>query len=768
MSIDHKVHTVLLAGASLLAMSAPALAQEPAALDEIVVTAQKREQGYTDVPVSVATVSGEQLENAQANNFQDLVQLSPSITFSPDRGMRGAGVLIRGLGTTAFQVSVEPTVSTVVDGVALGRTGAFLSSLTDVERVEVLRGPQGTLFGKNASAGVVNIITKRPTDYLEGSVRVIGTSDNQKKVEAMLSGPLSDSVRGRVNLLWNDYAGNIDNRFNGEKLNGEESLGARVKLDADFSERVNLLLTGDYIKQDRNCCAYTVRSTGTDAFLANALSDIEVGPFSTDVFLNTPVKSDSRQGGVSAEFNVDFDNFVLTSISAWRFWKLVNEQDIDGHAFTQPTNGRALFFTTNGQGENGDQMTKQISEELRITTTGWDNVNLTAGIFFWRQTLDRYFQRESQFCPPPLWNPALPFGSPCPGGGTTFFGSADFSVDSTSVAGFGQADWQFAEGWTAIMGLRYTYDKQSIFMDRFAAVPGPAIPPTETFSNSDSGTGISGKFALQRDIGDDAMVYASYARGYKAQAFDLIFGSTAARTATPVPEETSDAFEAGLKGEFFDRRLRLGVTGFYTLLHDFQGQTLDPVNLAFILTSAGEAVTRGVEMDFTALPAANLTLSGGVSYTDAYYKEFAGAQCYGGQTVAEGCVGGVQDLSGMDVPNSPDWKLTLQGRYDIPLEGPVDLFVNSAYRWQSSFLPTGDLQPDLEIGSYGVFDLSAGLQSDDGRWQATLFAKNLFNDHYADQLVQTPFDNDTTVMQSLPRDFERYFGGSISYRFGVQ
>ncbi len=154
---------------------APVWAQNDfSALEEIVVTAQKREQGYTDVPVAVSTVGADAIDSGKLDNFQDLVQLSPSITFAPSQDMRGSGVLIRGLGTTAFQVSVEPTVSTVVDGVVLGRTGSFLSSLTDIERVEVLRGPQGTLFGKNASAGVVNVVTKAPIDSFESRVSIYG------------------------------------------------------------------------------------------------------------------------------------------------------------------------------------------------------------------------------------------------------------------------------------------------------------------------------------------------------------------------------------------------------------------------------------------------------------------------------------------------------------------------------------------------------------------------------------------------------------------
>lgn len=735
----------------------------PAVLEEVIVTAQKREQSYTDVPVSVESISGQALEAAKIDNFQELVQLSPSITFSPDRGMRGAGVLIRGIGTTAFQVGVEPTVSTVVDGVVLGRTGAFLSALVDVERVEVLRGPQGTLFGKNASGGVVNIITRRPTEQVEGMLRATYTGDDQLKVEAMASGPLGDGVRGRVVAFWNDYEGHIDNRHTGEKLNGEETRGIRAKLDIDLGDRANLLLTGDYVDQQRNCCAYTVRDTGTDAGLALALQSIEVAPFSTEVLMNTPIISDSKQGGASAELNVDFDNFALTSITAWRTWELVSEQDIDQMPYTGPINGEFFFFLTNGSVPN-DQATDQLTQEFRIASTGWDTVDLTAGLYYWEQDLERYFQRENAMCPPGVWDPNLNYGDPCPAG-FNLFGSADFGVDTTSIAGFGQVDWRFTDAWTLSLGLRYTYDDAEWFMDRVSDGPAPALPSSFQGTGGGADGGVSGKLALQWDFSDTSMTYFSYSRGYKAQAFDIIFGTTAER-ADPVPEETSDAFEIGLKGEVLDNRLRYNLATFYTTYDDFQGQALNPELLQFFLTSAGKLVTQGVELDFTALPTPNLLLSGGIAYTDATYDKFVGAGCWQGQTPEEGCVNGAQDLSGGDLPNSPDWKLTLQARYDIELDGPVDMFLSGNYRWQDEYYSTADLQPELLVPSYGIADLNVGILSDEGRWSAIVYVKNLFDKQYVDQLVQVPFDDNSTILQSLPRGFERYVGGEFTYRFG--
>ena len=273
------------------------VAAERTELEEIVVTAQKREQTYLDVPVSVTSISNEVLEMANAREFQDLVQVTPSLTYSESTDMRGSGVLIRGVWTTAFQSGVEPTVSTVVYGVVLGRTGNFLSDLVDIERVEVLRGPQGTLFGKNASAGVVNVITRRPTEEFEGVIRVSATDDDQQTVEGSVSGALTDSLRGRLTGFWKDFDGYLDNRFNGDQFNGSESWGLRGKLDIDLSDNVNLLLIADYSEQDRSCCLATVRNVGQTPdllpFLAYDLRDLELGADNNEVLISTPTYSNA-------------------------------------------------------------------------------------------------------------------------------------------------------------------------------------------------------------------------------------------------------------------------------------------------------------------------------------------------------------------------------------------------------------------------------------------------------------------------------------------
>ena len=746
------------------------VAAERTELEEIVVTAQKREQTYLDVPVSVTSISNEVLEMANAREFQDLVQVTPSLTYSESTDMRGSGVLIRGVGTTAFQSGVEPTVSTVVDGVVLGRTGNFLSDLVDIERVEVLRGPQGTLFGKNASAGVVNVITRRPTEDFEGVIRVSATDDDQQTVEGSVSGALTDSLRGRLTGFWKDFDGYLDNRFNGDQFNGSESWGLRGKLDIDLSDNVNLLLIADYSEQDRSCCLATVRNVGQTPdllpFLAYDLRDLELGADNNEVLISTPTYSNAEQGGLSAELTIDLDRYTFSSITAWRKWDLEHDADVDNMSFIAPTYSR-LLLTGNG----GTTSTEQLSQEFRITSNGWERVNFTAGLFLWRQDLDRYFERSIEICGFPGFTPGLAPETPClfP---ISQYGYFNAEVRSTNAAAFGQVEVDLSDRWRLIAGLRYTYDDLEFDFDRpTAAIAFPSVAPF-TGSGGDDDTNLSGKLALQWNVSNSAMLFGSYSRGYKSQGFDVIFGMTPSRF-EPVAPELSDAFELGMKSEIWDGRARLGLTLFHTTFDDFQGQAFDAEENAFVLTTAGKVITRGVEFDLTVKPTANLLLNGGIAYTDAYYDEFDNGPCWNGQTAAQGCQtlqGGVriQDLAGKDLANSPKTKLTLQARYDIPLDGPLNVFVSGAYRWQDETVSTPTQRPSLDIDSYGIMDLNVGIEADSGRWSATVFAKNLFDKTYTNILFETIFDGVDGTSQFLFRDYQRYIGARFEYRFAGQ
>lgn len=744
-------------------------------LEVIEVTAQKRVQGFLEVPVAVTTVSGEALDAAQATEFQDIVQVSPSVTFNQSGDMRGSGVNIRGIGTTAFQTAVEPTVSTVIDGVPLGRTVQFLSDLADIDRVEVLRGPQGTLFGKNASGGVLSVFTKRPEESFFGEVRLTLADDDAWGVMGQVTGPLSDGVRGRLSFYNREFDGFIKNLTTGDTINGDNSKGVRGKLEFDIGSNANLLLIGDYSLQDRDCCTTVLTEINRESLsdlhhLGEDYADVEIGDFNNVVKMGTNGFSNTETGGISAEYNYEFENFTLTSITAYRGFTLETAQKPDMSPYVVPVTGHVLI-TKNGASGGGDQKQTQFSEELRLAGQMTDDLFFTLGAFYWEQTVDRYFEREVMRCADP-YNEEVGTEVCSAEGSGIGFNYMDSTVDTVNYAVFGQADWSLTDDLTASLGLRYTHDKidfdfyrgQAVFTGPFTALP--AIPAAELdISGGTSDSAVTGRFALSYNVSDDIMIFGSYAEGYKSPAYDLIFGTTAERLA-PVPAETNKAWEAGVRSELFDRRLRLSVTGFHTLFENFQGQAYNPDNLTFFLTSAGEVKTQGVEIEFTAKPVPELLINGGVAFIDATYGDFKDVQCYFGQTEAEGCYGGFQDITGGDVPNSPNTKVTLSGKYTFYLDGDTDMFVGANYRWRDEAQTNQNQAPYLMLPAYGVLDLNAGIQADDGKWVASMFIKNALDDHYAAQLATGPFDA-ANVTAYLTRDYRRYMGVEFTYRFGA-
>ncbi len=761
---------VLAVGATGYLSATQAIGQnEGFALEEVVVTAQKREEAYTDVPLAVSAFSGEVLDMAKVGEFQDLVQVSPSLTFNQTGDMRGVGILVRGIGTTAFQTAVEPTVSTVVDGVTMGRTVQFLSDLNDIERVEVLRGPQGTLFGKNASAGLINIITKRPADEFEASVGASLTDDDSWGVNAQVSGPISDAVRARVSAYTKEYDGWAKNLYTGDTVNGDESWGIRGKLEFDITDTANLLLIADYSKQDRNCCVVPPVDLNGNRFFEFDYRNATVNEKNNAVNQATPTFSNTETKGISAELNIDFENFVFTSITAYREFELETQQGF--LPYTGAAYGR-FNITSNGATNGGNQEQDQFSQEFRFTSTGWDNLNLTAGLFYWEQQVDRYFEREIYLCTAPGANATDANGdllSPDPAitACDSFiygFGAMNSAVKTDNWAMFGQADWRFADRWTVSLGLRYTEDDVDFTIERNTPNPGPAVPASFSGGNQVEESAVSGKLALKWEVSDEVMLYASYAEGYKAPAFDLIFATGANRMA-PVPKETSEAWELGMKGELFDNRLRLGASVFKTKFKDLQGQGTLPNEIGFFLTSAGAAETQGVEVDFTAKPMANLLINGGFAYVDATFEDFPDSQCYAGQTAELGCIGGFQDLSGKQINNAPKLKASVQARYDIELDAPVDMFFSGTYRWQDDSPGSQNQDPRLFHDSYGIFDLVVGLESDEGHWSAQVFAKNLFDKFYEDLRAANTISGG--VDHYLSRDAQRYMGVQVEYRFGA-
>lgn len=765
---------------ALLVIGGSAVANAEA-LEEITVTAQKRSENLQDVPVAMSAFSGDQINAALIGTTEDLVKLTAGMSFTEGTIATETAFRIRGAGTQSFSSSVEPSVAVLYDGVVMTRTAQSISDLADIERIEVLRGPQGTLFGKNASAGAINIITKRPSAEFEGSAELMFAEDSQYGIKGTVSGPISDTTGFRLSGNYRKDEGYIHNFATGNSVNGTEVFGLRGKLEFQPSDELNIYLIADVSEKKSNCCVMMplLNEDGPDpAGFVALIAPSE--PTEDSRSVNQTADPDQPQDvwGVSAEINYDLKwGGTLTSITAYRDWSWSGTPDID---FQQLTGGTAVpgsFFTFTRQsilfgGQNHEN--QALSQEIRIASDTDGDTNWVAGLFYWNSQYDQNNTSRDAIC---LGAPGVTSIQACPDTATNYFrsGHSMMETENQSLAVFGQVNWHLTDQFEMYAGLRLIQedlewsgyrpdspapDFPNDAVNTFGVPNGGTLPFQGDFKTDD--TGWAGKFGGMYDFNDSVRMFASYSRGYKGPAAntnDFNFSTE------PVEPEIVDSFEVGLRSELNDDRVHLNVTAFYSQFENFQTQTIDQVSQAFNVSNVGVFETQGVEFELNAAVTDNLFLMAGLTYTDAVFSEFLNAECYVGQTDVEGCIGGKQDLSGKESPNSPDWKLSTTARYEFPL-ADWGGFVQGTYVWQDDVLFREDQNPRSFQKAYGLLDLSIGGNSADGRYGLRLFVKNVFDKHFASNRFQIglPPGNASGVM-ILTRNADRYVGATLSVNF---
>jgi iron complex outermembrane receptor protein len=710
--------TAVIAAACAGAILSPvAFAEADFALEEIVVTATKRAQNLQDVALAVTALSGEALATSRISRSEDLVNLTPSLTFQSGGSDNGSSFNIRGIGTQSFSSGVEPSIAAVVDGVILGRSGMAFTELLDVKRVEILRGPQGMLFGKNASGGVVHIISNDPSDIFEASIgtkRVVSGTD-EYSVNAMVSVPLTDSLGIRVAGYTSDRDGHIENIATGRDVNGRKSEGGRVKLNWQASDNLSLKWTSDYSEKSGECCQPQARSA--TAYEAYFLGEVVASEDNKSINVSADLYNSTRSWGHSAELNWDIGGYSLTSISAYRDYQSAANQDVDG------TTNNLLDINA------GESNQTQVTQEIRLASPQDQKLTYVVGAYYFDQSMGRDFERvyQDNFGTYVPSYPGLKFGS-----------QYQADVDSTSYSGFGQLEYSMTDDLRLIAGARYT-DESLDFEFQRSATPGayaPIVANQAQYSDSTSDDDFSLKVGAQWDINDDVMSYVTFTEGYKGPAFNVIFEMTPATT-QPVDAETSEAFEIGIKSTLLDRRLMVNAALFQSTYKNFQAQAQDASSANFTLLNAGEVRTRGLELDFVAQPMEALYITGGVALVDAEIVDFAGGPCSPRQVAADenSCATKSQDLSGKSLPFSPDTKLNLAIEYQMALGANHQVTPRLAYRWQDDIFFAMDQDSEKAQKAYGVFDLGITVRSNDDRYSATLFVDNVADEAYVDAII---------------------------------
>lgn len=779
----------LLAGSALalIATSAPVFAQEAeeegATGAEIIVTAQKREENLQDVPLAVSVIGGEAIANSGAVTLENAQYLVPSLNFRKSGTTLNQALFLRGVGTINFSIAAEPSVAAVLDGVVLSRAGEGFTDLADVERIEVLRGPQGTLFGKNASAGVVSIVTKRPSNDFEGTVEASYFTKEEYRGRATINLPLGENIRSRFTGYYSEYDGNVRNITLNRKVNGYKHYGFRGAIEADLGDTVSLLLRGDWRKAKDDCCAEIIGTTPTNA-AATALAATGIdGVRTRRIAQNLVTATNEESWGVSLQADIELGEHVLTSITSYRGWD--NQEIRDGDWLDRP------YVGLNQLHDDGPQTSNTFSQEVRLASPTGNFLEYVLGAYYSKADSDRTFARSVITCSASTLPAVAPGLTPCstaPGVSTitTPYGIADFGSVFKNFAVFGQATLNISDDLRFIGGLRWTQDKLNIYHIRRTTLAGPGVgasfdsgvynngalvpapgtgflagaPNGIPFTANTKNDNVSGKAAVQVDLSDDNMAYLSYTRGYKGPAYNVFYNMATVHTNVIEPE-TVDAFEAGLKNSFLDGALIVNLAGYYAKYKNYQANSPDFVNgvRTTRLINAGTVSTQGFELELVANPADNFSVNAGLAYNKAKVEEFR---------LPPGANAADLIPSGTPLANAPEWKFATGFDWSIETGGFANVELNGQLSMQSDQIyelsPSAAVRRGSTVDGYAIVDLSAALVDKDDGWRVAFQVKNLFDKSFASSIVSGGPGG--AFRYIIPREADRYFGITARVNFG--
>ncbi len=649
-----------------------------AQLEEVIVTAQKKQENLQDVAIAVSAFSADTLRNAGIQNMTDVTAMTPGFSISNYNPTTPAPY-IRGVGTNSSSVGDDASVGVFVDEVYAGRAGAFDADMFDVARVEVLRGPQGTLYGRNVAGGAMNVITNNPTEELEGRAELTLGDYDLVAMAGVISGPLTagGDVRGRLAVSGRQRDGWVDNVTNGNELRDEDNVSARGKIDFDINDSLYLLVSADYSEDDMEGPA--ARATiAEDAPLQGKPTD--------KVSLNLDGFAEREIWGTSAKLVWDVAGSTLTSITAYRS----NEYEfLDDTTGTWPT-----LSLVNEAKEDSDQFT----QELRFSG-GTDTLDYTVGFYYFDEEVDRFetFDSSGTFGVPGLSRPLF-----------------DGSMESTSYSVFGELSWVLSERWTAIFGGRYTWDEKEA--DLVASDPdllGFLYEAYDVSVDEDWNT-FTPKLGLEYRATDSTLFYLTWAEGHKAGGFNGLAPTESAAT-TPFDEETASNYEIGMKADFLDQTLRFNASLFYTDYEDLQNFYVD-FGTFEVVTATADAEMYGLELELWYSPVGGLDIFLAGSWLDTEYKTFEADPT----------------VEGNNLMRAPESTGSGGVQYRHPVGDLGDLLVRLDVMYSDKmYFSTGNVD-EASTPSYTLVNARIGLETGSG-WDLSLWGRNLTDETYVQQ-----------------------------------
>ena len=739
------------------------------ALPAITVTARQRVEDAQAVPAALSVVTGDLLDRSYTVNISQLSQLVPSLNYS-SANPRNTAFTIRGLGSSVVAVSqandgLEPGVGFYVDQVYHARPATAAFDFTDIERIEVLRGPQGTLFGKNTTAGAISITTRLPTFTPEASEEISFGDYNFLQVKASGSGPLiGDTVAFRVSGLVTRRDGVIRNVATGRQENGIGNQAVRGQLLIRPSDIVQLRLTADFTNFESRCCTQVHLRVGQSLrsparqYPALAAGQYyappSVNPYDRLTDIDAPLGVDTNEGGVSAIADWTIGGAALTSVSAWRFWNwdAANDRDYTGLPI------QLVQHIPSRQ--------DQYSQELRLASNGDRPLSYVAGLYYFNQTITgRPISIYGPLATTWLLGPTPTFPSNLLDGYGT---DGRTRFETASYAAFAEANWKITDRLTLTGGLRYTYETKvgdySTFVYGGLQTSSTtlnnaklSILRPQTYAAKDKDGSISGRANLSWRFSDAVLGYASFARGFKSGGINMSGLPLNAQnmpvlSTAVVDPERNTTWEAGLKSSLFDRRLIVNLAGYYTEVKDFQATIVDSsqtVALRGYLSNIPKVTVKGFEADATALVARGLSLRASVAYAHGEYKDYPAGPC---PLELQSAATAACDLTGRRLSGLPRWAGTIGADYDLPVaafggRGSIVFHTDTGLR--SGYFGDPSLSKYTFINGYQVTNASIGYRSDAG-WELAVFARNLFDADYIQNL--TIQDGNSGLILGTPGD----------------
>ena len=750
-------------------------------LEEIIVTATKREEGLQQVPIAISVIDGQLIEDRSIQTIEDLSRYIPNVHMG--EASTGTQIFIRGIGS-GVNYGFEQSVGTFVDGVYFGRGRSARARFLDLERVEVLKGPQSTLFGKNTIAGAMNITTAQPTEEFEGYVSAGYTSELEAKtITTVISGPLSNSVRGRLAMRSYEDEGYVRNRA-ADGVDGpqKESLYARATLAIDVNEDWTTTIKAEYGNLDV-LGRQTVTAITNTSLATGGAAALYATPYGSTNFeagfgytsygqnvRNTPLYDDNESNIFQVTLDGTYAEHDVKVVMGYTDYEFNNSLDSD---FSP------LRLINRGRTEEHEQFTA----EFIISSPSGDTFEYLTGAFFQTEELsNERFTHIDLSGVPPLQagifgllnqpNPALggaSFAAVVLGGNlnpraqsgildATAINSFKQDADSWSV--FAEGTYHVSDSFRITAGLRYSEDEKDMsksaklayindwllangYADRVKNTPTMPLPAlnavyssalnlakAHSYTRQRKEDHVTGHVNFQWDMNDEAMVYLEIGNGYKAGGFDEDNGmGREVETVGGITDDLADfedesveTVELGAKIDLADGRGRLNVAAYVSTYEDVQVSTFDG-NAGFVVGNAAESEVQGIEADLLFRLTEELTLNGAFSYLDATYKSFPGAGCNLAQSLVtrRGCT---QDLSGKPLQFAPEYTANVGISYQTEVSAGMVLSASLDYNWSDDVVISADLDENLIQNSFGKLNARIALARDD-QWQISLVGKNL-------------------------------------------